>query len=74
MRSWEATFNEILEIRKEDKITKQRLVKKQVSMQELSVEWKITGLFHDDAQFPTKTTNRVLTSSKSVGILWNSPR
>ena len=38
MRSLEATFNEILEIRKEDKITKQRLVKKQVSMQELSFE------------------------------------
>lgn len=73
MRSCKASFNEILEIRKEDKITGQRLVKKQVSKQELSVEWKITGLFHHDAQFPTKTTNRVLTSSKSVGILWNSP-
>ena len=31
-------FNEILEIRKEDKIAEQRLVKKQVSKQELSIE------------------------------------
>ena len=38
MRSCKVTFNEILEIRKEDKIAEQRLVKKQVSEQELSVE------------------------------------
>lgn len=83
VRSCKVTFNEILEIRKEDKIAEQRLVKKQVSKQELSVEWKIKGLLHHDAQFPTKTTNRVLTSLKSIGytflrhfvftILWNSP-
>lgn len=67
MRSCKVTFNEILEIRKEDKIAEQRLVKKQVSKQELSVEGKIKGLLHHDAQFPTKTTNRVLTSLKSIG-------
>lgn len=60
VRSCKATFNEILKIRKEDKIIEKRLVKKQVSKQELSVELKIKGLFHRDAQFPTKTTNRVL--------------